>query len=148
MAAREALWAAADRARSEAEESARRYRDSHSATEEERNALLQATKAAERRATEMQLEAERQEHEALRLNEVFWSVYSRGSAKQQGMKICLDVCMYCVCVRVCVDIYVCIVCICMYVCVRVCIDIYLYIYMCVDMCACVCVLDCREVDIK
>lgn len=69
MAAREALWAAADKARRDAEESARRYREAQASSQEERDALLAATKEAERRAAQMQMEAERQEAEAARLNE-------------------------------------------------------------------------------
>lgn len=69
VAAREALWAAADKARREAEATAKKYQSAQAGTAEERSSLLAATKEAERRAAEMELAAEKQEQEAIKLNE-------------------------------------------------------------------------------
>jgi hypothetical protein len=66
----EQLWKRADDARREAEETARRYRDSHASPAEERNALLAATQAAEKRAQDIQRAVEAKERETRRLNEV------------------------------------------------------------------------------
>eukprot|EP00048_Salpingoeca_helianthica_P023380 m.24009 g.24009 ORF g.24009 m.24009 type:complete len:581 (+) comp8601_c0_seq1:2526-4268(+) len=68
-AEREALWLAADRARTEAEAAARRMRESRSVSDEEKAALIKATRMAEARAAAMQEEAEKRDREARELNE-------------------------------------------------------------------------------
>lgn len=68
-AEREALWHAADRARAEAEEAARRMREAKHMSDDERSALVRATKQAEARAAAMQAEAEKRDKEARELNE-------------------------------------------------------------------------------